>query len=74
MKGIQICSNKGPGPVLREDNHRNVKMWWDHLKIFSRNTGPISTRLGIKHPWVKGIQVCSKKEITLLQGEIIAKE
>ena len=27
--------------------------------IFSRTTGPISTKLGEKYPWVKGIQVCS---------------
>ena len=29
--------------------------------IFSRTTGPISTKLGTKHPWVKGIQVCSNE-------------
>jgi hypothetical protein len=33
-----------------------------HLKLFfSRNTGPILTRLGTNHAWVKGIQVCSKE-------------
>ena len=26
--------------------------------FLSRTTGPISTKLGTKHPWVKGIQVC----------------
>jgi hypothetical protein len=26
VKGIQVCSNKGPGPLLRGDNHKNVKM------------------------------------------------
>ena len=31
----------------------------DHLSSVRRTTGPISTKLGIKHPWVKGIQVCS---------------
>jgi hypothetical protein len=56
MKGNQVCSNKGPGPLKREDNHKNVKMWWGHLKIFfSRTTGPISTTLGTNHPWVEGI-------------------
>ena len=31
-----------------------------HIFIFSsRTSGPISTKLGTKHPWVKGIQVCS---------------
>jgi hypothetical protein len=34
---------------------------WCHLKIFSRTTGPILTRLGTNHSWVKGIQVCSKE-------------
>ena len=29
--------------------------------IFSRTTGSISTKLGTKHPWVKGIQVCSNE-------------
>ena len=24
-------------------------------------TGPVSTKLGTKHPWVKGIQVCSNE-------------
>ena len=33
-----------------------------HIFIFfSRTTGPISTKLGTKHPWVKGIQVCSNE-------------
>jgi hypothetical protein len=37
-------------------------MGWGHLKIyFSRTTRPILTRLGTNHPWVKGIQVCSKE-------------
>jgi hypothetical protein len=37
-------------------------MGWGHLKIFfSRTVGPILTRLGTNHPWVKGIQICSKK-------------
>jgi hypothetical protein len=53
VKGIQVCSNKGPGPLQRGDNHKNVKMGWGHLKIFSsRTTGPILTKLGTSHPWV----------------------
>jgi hypothetical protein len=57
VKGIQFCSNKGPGPLQKGDNHKNVKMGWGHLKIFSRTNGTILTRLGTNHPWVKGIQV-----------------
>jgi hypothetical protein len=53
MKGIQI---KG-WVIFKEEII--VKMGWGHLKIFfSRTTVPILTRLGTKHPWVKGIQVC----------------
>jgi hypothetical protein len=32
-----------------------------HLKIFFRTTGPILTRLGTNHFWVKGIQDYSKE-------------
>jgi hypothetical protein len=42
--------------------------------FFSRTTGPILTRLGTNHPWGRGIKFVQMKEITLLQGEIIAKE
>jgi hypothetical protein len=61
VKGIEVCSNKGPGPLQRGNNHRNVKMGQGHLKIFSRTTGLILARLGTNLPWVKGIQVCSKE-------------
>jgi hypothetical protein len=51
MKGIQVWSNKGPGPLQRGDNHKNVKMGWGHLKIFfSRITVQILTRPGTDHP------------------------
>jgi hypothetical protein len=50
VKGIQVCSNKGSGPIQRGDNHKNEKIGWGHLKIFfSRTTGPISTRLGTNY-------------------------
>jgi hypothetical protein len=65
VKGIQVCSNIGPGPLQRGDNHKNVKMGWCHLKIFSRTTWPISTKLGTNHPWWKGIQVCSNERYFL---------
>jgi hypothetical protein len=38
-------------------------MGWGHLKIFSRTTGPILTRLGTDHPYVKGIQVSSNEGV-----------
>jgi hypothetical protein len=34
VKGIQVCSNKGPGPLQRGDNDKNVKRGWGNLKIF----------------------------------------
>ena len=38
------------------------KINWQLLKIFfSRTTGSILTKLGTKHPWVKGIQVYSNE-------------
>jgi hypothetical protein len=62
VKGIQICSKKGPGLLQRGDNYKNVKMGWGHLKIFSfRTTGQILTRLGTNHSWVQGIEVSSKE-------------
>jgi hypothetical protein len=37
----QNCTNQGPGPFQRGDNHKNAKMGWDHLKIFfSQTTEP----------------------------------
>jgi hypothetical protein len=39
VKGIQVCSNKGPDPLQRGDNPKNVKMGWGHLKFvfFNKN-------------------------------------
>jgi hypothetical protein len=56
--GIPNCSNKGPGPLQRGDNHKNGKMGWGHIKIFfSRTTGPILTRLATNYPWIKEIPI-----------------
>jgi hypothetical protein len=35
VKRIQVCSNKGPGPLQRRDNHRNVRKGWSFKKIYS---------------------------------------
>jgi hypothetical protein len=62
VKRIQVYSNKGPGLLQREDNHKNVRMGWGHFQIFfSRNTGPILTRLGTNNLWMKGIEFFSKE-------------
>ena len=34
---------------------------FSNFRFFSRSIGPISTKLGTKHPWVEGIQVCSNE-------------
>jgi hypothetical protein len=75
MKGIPVCANKGPGPLQRGDNHKNVKMEWGHLEIFSRTTGLSLTRLGTNHPLGEEIfNFVQTKGIALLQGEILVKE
>jgi hypothetical protein len=62
MKEIQVCTNKGPDPLQRGNNHKNIKMLWGYLIIFfSRTTRPILTRLGTNHTWVKEIQVSSNE-------------
>ena len=61
VNGIQVCSNGGPRPFPRGVNYEIVKIHWRNLKIFSRTFGPISTKLGTKHPYVKGIQVSSNE-------------
>jgi hypothetical protein len=50
------------------------KMGWGHLKIFSRTTVPILTRLGKNHPSVRGFRIVQMKGNSPVQGEIIAKE
>ena len=47
MQGIQICSNKAPGPLQRGDNHKNV-------------VGSFKNFLLHNH-WVKGTLNCSNK-------------
>jgi hypothetical protein len=44
MKGIKNCSNKGPGPFQRGDNHKNTEIGWSQLKSFSRTTDPEKLR------------------------------
>ena len=62
MKGIQVCSNEGSHPFPRGDDYEIAKIPWRNLKIFfTIPTGPISTKLGTKYPWVKGIHVCSNE-------------
>ena len=57
VKWIQSCSNEGPRPFPRGDNKEIVKIHWRNLNFFIRTTGPISTKLCTKHPWVMEIHV-----------------
>jgi hypothetical protein len=40
VKGIQVCSNEGPGSLQRGDHHKNIKKGLGHLKIFFRIMKP----------------------------------
>jgi hypothetical protein len=51
---FKIVQIKGQVLFKGGDNHKNPKIGWGHLKIFSRTNGPILTRLDTKHPWPKG--------------------
>jgi hypothetical protein len=48
--GNQNTTNEGPGPLQRGDNHKNAKIGWGHLKIFSRTTKPEKLRFTKKLP------------------------
>ena len=61
-RGFKFVQIKGPSLFQGEIITQIAKIYWSYLKIFfSRTTGPISNKLGTKHPWVKGIQVCSNE-------------
>jgi hypothetical protein len=62
-----IVQMKGQALAQGEDNSKWVKIHWKFLKIFSRTSRPISIKLSINHPWVKGILNCSKKGPDSLQ-------
>ena len=59
------CRKKSGIAQIRNDPENQEvldRLHWQNLKIFfSRTTEPFSTKLGTKHPWVKGIQVYSNE-------------
>ena len=64
------------GPVVLEKKISKFRkcvfsLFHNYLALFSKTTGPISTKLGTKRPWVKGIYVCSNERPIAFQGEII---
>jgi hypothetical protein len=69
VKEIQFYPNKGPGLLQRGDNRKNVKMGWDHIKIFfSRTTGLILTRLGTNHPWGRRFKFFKQRGLPNFKG------
>jgi hypothetical protein len=40
VKRIKNGSKERPDSFPRADNHRNAKIGWDHIQIFSRTTKP----------------------------------
>jgi hypothetical protein len=38
ISGFLNCSNEGPGPLQRKDNHKIAKIWRGHWKYFSLRT------------------------------------
>jgi hypothetical protein len=46
IKGIKVCTNKGPGPLKRGDSCKKAKIRWFNLKyFFSRITKPEKLRV-----------------------------
>ena len=53
---IQVRLKEGPRPFPKGDNYEIAKVHYSSLKIFSRTTMSISTKLGTAYPRVKGTQ------------------
>ena len=52
------------------DNNEIAKILWQNLNIFfPKTTGSMSTKLGIKHPWMKAIKVCSNEGLSPFTNE-----
>ena len=62
------------GQGLVFDKVKHLNSWTQYKKIFIRTTGSISTKLGTKHPWMKGIEIYSNKWSQPFQWEMIKKE
>jgi hypothetical protein len=68
IKGIKVCSNKGPNPFQREDNQKNIKNAVGSFKNLLKNHW-INFKLTYhKLFWGEGIQVCSNEEGRLSQS------
>jgi hypothetical protein len=69
MKGIQVCSNKGPDPLQRGDNYKKCENEVGSFKILLQNHWA-----NFNQSWNKSslggkwIQIVQMKWIALLQG------
>jgi hypothetical protein len=62
----------GVGRGHNRENHIYMCLYWKK-KIFSKTSWPISIKLGINHPWVKGILIFPIKGQILFKEEIFTK-
>ena len=62
IKGIHVYSNEGSYLFPRGDNYEIANILFKKLKIFLITTGPLSIKLGTKHSWGTGIQICLNEE------------
>jgi hypothetical protein len=73
VKGIQACSNNGPGPLQRGDNRKNGAGSFKNLPLQNHwayfNQTWHKSSLGEEDS-----SLLKKKGIALVQGEIIVKE
>jgi len=61
--------------MMQRPSVRRLSVWHQlfPLNDFSRSTRPISTKLGRKHAWEMGIQICSNKWAGSFWGPITEK-
>ena len=59
--GFKFVQIKGQVLFKGRDNHKNLRIEWSNLNIFSRTTGLILARIGTNHPRIKRIHVFLKE-------------
>ena len=45
--------------LFQRGDNKEIAKYIYNFKILLQNSGLVSTKLGAKHPWVKGFKVCS---------------
>ena len=69
-RGFKFVQIKGPAFFQGEI----IKKMRKYINKILKSTKSISNKLGTKHPWVKGISLCSNEGPTLFLREIITKK